>query len=79
MRRMTIEHRAIVTNDIADFQAIHNRTLARSDEHYGMVFSLDATMPRNKASVPLWVQTLAEFLSEHKDEGAMQNRVHHLP
>ncbi len=34
-RQMATEQRAIVTNDIADFQAIHDQFLAAREEHYG--------------------------------------------
>ncbi len=78
VRQMTGERRAIVTNDIADFQDIHDRTLARGEEHYGMVFTSDATMPRSKEAVGQWVRTLARLLVTHSDERALCNRIRHL-
>lgn len=78
VRRMVAERRAIVTNDIADFQAIHDRFLAAGEPHAGMVFTFDATLPRTRASVALWVRTLAELLDEHPGEDALANRVMHL-
>jgi predicted nuclease of predicted toxin-antitoxin system len=78
VQRMAVERRAIVTNDIADFQLIHDRMIAASEEHAGMLFSFDATMPRNKAAIPRWVQTLAELLAEHPHEDSLRNRVRHL-
>lgn len=79
VRRMSSERRAVVTNDIADFQPLHDQTLRRGEDHFGMVFSYDVTMPRNKASVPLWVSTLGEFLAKRPAEDALRNRGHHLP
>ncbi len=76
---MASERRAIVTNDIADFQAIHDRLLAAGEEHAGMVFTFDATMPRNKDATGQWVQTLAQLLAEHAGDDALRNRIHHLP
>jgi predicted nuclease of predicted toxin-antitoxin system len=78
VRRLASEQRAIVTNDIADFTPIHNQMLARGEEHYGMVFSSDATLPRNKANIPLWIETLDEFLTAHQPEDALRNQLHHL-
>ena len=40
VRQMAAEQRAIVTNDIADFQVIHERLTAAGDEHSGMIFTL---------------------------------------
>ncbi len=79
VRQMTAERRAIVTNDIADFQAVHDQLLAAGDEHNGMVFTFDATMPRSKDAIPQWVQTLTKLLTEHPDDDALRNRIYHLP
>ncbi len=79
VQRMSIEWRAIVTNDIADFQAIHERMLAAGEDHAGMVFTFDATVPRRKATISQWVQMLSSLLAGHGDERALRNRVHHLP
>lgn len=78
VRKMASERRAIVTNDVDDFQLLHDRLIAAGDEHGGMIFTSDATMPRNKASIPLWVKRLGELLSAHNDENALRNRVQHL-
>jgi predicted nuclease of predicted toxin-antitoxin system len=78
VRQMAAERRVIVTNDIADFQAIHDQFLAAGEPHYGMVFTFDAAMPRSKSAIPQWVQILAQLLAEHGDEESLRNRVHHL-
>ena len=79
VRSMALERRAIVTNNIADFQAIHDRLLATGEEHHGMIFTFDATMPRTKAEIPRWVQALAALLATHASEDALRNRAIHLP
>lgn len=56
VRQMSTERRAIVTNDVADFQAIHDQLLAAGDQHPGMIFTFDATMPRTKEAIPLLPQ-----------------------
>jgi hypothetical protein len=77
--RAAAERRALATDDILDFQLLHNQLMASGEGHYGLVFTDDATMPRNKASIPLWVETLATFLDENKPDDALRNRVWHLP
>jgi predicted nuclease of predicted toxin-antitoxin system len=79
VRRMAAEKRAVITNDVLDFQLIHNRLLAAGGEHFGMVFTFDDTMPRNKPSVPLWVRTLRRLLGANPSDDALRNRVRHLP
>ncbi len=79
VRCMATERRAIVTNDVGDFTMIHEQLLAAGQEHYGMVFTDDATMPRTKDAIPQWVQALTELLAAHPREDSLRNRVHHLP
>lgn len=80
IRRMAEEKRAVVTNSgVIDFQPIHDRAVAAGEDHFGMIFTYDATMPRTRATIPLWVDTLEDFLRRHPNEDALHNRVHHLP
>jgi predicted nuclease of predicted toxin-antitoxin system len=79
VRRIAAEQRTLVTNDVLDFQLIHNRMLAVGEEHYGLIFTSDSTMPRNKASIPLWVKTLEKILIENPAHAALKNRIQHLP
>lgn len=76
--RMAVEKRAIVSNDVLDFQLIHNRLQAAGEEHYGLIFTSDSTMPRNKASIPLWVKALGQLLKANPADDALRNRVRHL-
>lgn len=78
VRRMVSERRAIVTNDVADFAPIHARIVAEGDEHYGMVFTDDSTLPRNRANVTVWVEALAELLSTCVSEDYLRNGTHYL-
>lgn len=79
VRRIAAEQRALVTNDVLDFQMIHNQMLTAGEEHYGLIFTSDSTMPRNKASIPLWVRALGKILKEHPTNDAGRNRVLHVP
>lgn len=78
VRRIAAERRTLVTNDVLDFQLIHNQMLAAGEEHYGLIFTSDSTMPRNKASIPLWVKALTELLKANPADDALRNRVRHL-
>jgi hypothetical protein len=42
-----------------------------------MIFTHDSTLPRDRASIGVWVETLAGFLAAHRSAGALR-RVHHL-
>lgn len=79
LRHAAAEGRTVVSNDVLDFQLIHNRMTAEGEGHSGILFTDDAVMPRNKASIPLWVKTLGGFLEANRDEEALRNRIAFLP
>lgn len=78
VRRIAAEKRTLVSNDVLDCQLIHNQMQAAGEEHYGLIFTSDSTMPRNKASIPLWVKALEKVLTEHPADDTLKNRVRHL-
>jgi predicted nuclease of predicted toxin-antitoxin system len=78
VRAMASERRAIVTNNIRDFRTVHERMLANGDTHYGIVFTLDATLPRDKGLIRLWVDKLDAFLDDHRDDDALLDRTYLL-
>lgn len=78
LREMSAERRAVVTNDVLDFRLAHERLLAAREDHLGIVFTLDAALPRNRASITTWVQALDAFLKAHGAEDALLNRTHVL-
>lgn len=73
-----IEHRAVVTNNVRDYRFAHERVLARAETHYGVVYTFDDTLPRTRASIPLWVSRLVELLDALPAEDALVNRTHVL-
>lgn len=79
IRRIAPEPRAIVTNNVRDFRSIHEQCLSRKEEHAGMLFTLDATMPRNLQSIPLWINVLKAFLEAHPKDDEFKNRTKFLP
>ena len=72
-----LEQRAVVTNNIRDYHAAHERMRARGEDHYGVIYTHDDTLPRNRAAFPL-VSALEAFLRAHPAEIALLNRVQHL-
>jgi Domain of unknown function (DUF5615) len=72
------ERRAVVTNNVRDYRVAHARMQARGETHYGIAYTYDDRLPRNRAAFSLWVSTLEELLTARPDEDALLNRVHHL-
>jgi predicted nuclease of predicted toxin-antitoxin system len=69
------EHRAVVTNNVRDYRVAHERALARGETHFGLIYTYDDTLQRDKASISLWVPSLAELLEEHPAEDALVDRI----
>jgi predicted nuclease of predicted toxin-antitoxin system len=72
------ERRAVVTNNVRDYRLAHERVLARGENHYGVVYTYDETLPRNKDSIALWVSKLSGFLDARPADDALLNRMHLL-
>lgn len=79
VRQLARERRAIVTNNVKDLMPIHHRFAGMGESHAGMVFTHDSSLPRSKASIPLWAQTLETLLAAHPDDDALKDQVLHLP
>ena len=78
VRGMASERRAVVTSNVRDFRAVHERLLADVETHYGIVFTLDAALPRNKVSIALWVRRLDSFLRANPNDDALRDKTYVL-
>ena len=72
------EARALMTNDVADFTAIHRRWAGDGRAHAGLVFTSDASMPRGRAAIGRFVGAIDALLRLHPGEDAFKDRVHWL-
>lgn len=68
------EQRAVVTNNVRDFRVAHERVVARGDAHFGVIYTFDDSLPRNKEAISLWVRTLDGLLRTHVADDALLNR-----
>lgn len=72
------EARALMTNDVAHFTAIHRRWAADGRSHSGLVFTSDAGMPRGRATIGRFVEALDALLRLYPGQEAFRDRVHWL-
>ena len=72
---MTVERRALLTANVADFVALASRLAAEGTEHYGVLLTSDASMPRSRNTIGAYVHTLDGYLGAHPAEDALRNRV----
>lgn len=76
---MTVERRAIVTNNVADFVVLFNRVLAAGEEHPGLVLTSDRSLPRTLGGIGAILRALDGLLREHAGDAALRNEVRRLP
>lgn len=72
------EQRALLTNNVADFTAVMRRWAAEGRQHFGLIFTSDASMPRGRDTIGRFVQALAELLRSNPGDDAFKDRVHWL-
>jgi hypothetical protein len=75
LKLMAAEHRAILTDNVADFMAVITGLALAGDEHYGLLLTSDASMPRSRNTVGLFVRTLDHYLRGHTADDALRNRI----
>jgi predicted nuclease of predicted toxin-antitoxin system len=78
LRRMAQEHRATMTNNVKDFMPLATRAAQGSDDHYGLLFTSDRSMPRRSDAIGRVVDALAAFLQRHQGEDSYRNQVQWL-
>jgi Domain of unknown function (DUF5615) len=78
LRRMAQERRAIMTNNVKDFMPLASRAAVAADDHYGLLFTSDRSMPRGSDTIGRFVDALDGFLQRHEGEDGYRNQVQWL-
>jgi predicted nuclease of predicted toxin-antitoxin system len=78
LRRMAQEQRAIMTNNVKDFMLLATRVAQGADDHYGLLFTSDRSMPRRSDAIGRVVDALDAFLQHHQGEDSYRNQVQWL-
>jgi len=76
---MQDEHRAIVTENVADFVPLVHETVVTREGHWGVVFSSPRSLLRGTATIGVFVERLDELIRKHAEEDAFRARIHWLP
>ena len=79
LERATADRRAILTNNVRDSMPLFGSWAQQGRDHFGMVFTDDASMPRSRATIGLYVQALDTFLGARPGDDALLNAVCWLP
>lgn len=74
----TGEGRALLTNDVVDFSVIVRRWAVEGRSHAGLLFTSDASMPRQRETIGRYVTALDRLLHAHTGDVPFRDRVHWL-
>jgi Domain of unknown function (DUF5615) len=77
-RRMAQERRAIMTNNVKDFVPLASHAAVAADDHYGLLFTSDSSMPRRSDTIGRLVDALDGFLRRYEGEENYRNQVQWL-
>jgi hypothetical protein len=76
---MAADRRAIVTENVVDFQRQLQNAEATGLTHYGVLFTSRKRLPRGKNTIGLYVRVLGDFLTRHPAQDALLNSYWWLP
>lgn len=72
------EQRTLLTNNVRDFAPLASRWAASGQEHYGLMFTSDASMPRGKSSIGAYVDALRTLMDDNPAADSLRNQVRWL-
>lgn len=75
---MTIERRALLTENVRDFAPLIDQIGAAGDSHFGMVYSSHSRMPRSNATIGVFVRALSALMRRYPGDEDLRDRVEWL-
>jgi Domain of unknown function (DUF5615) len=62
------ERRALVTENVSDFEPLARELAASSQHHFGLVFTSPRSMPRYRSTIGMLIDRLDELMKAHLGE-----------
>jgi hypothetical protein len=75
---MTVERRALLTENVGDFAPPLRALTAGEGSHYGVIFSSSRSMPRSRATIGNFVRALSALLQRFPGEDDFRDRIEWL-
>jgi len=66
--------RALLTNNVRHFAPLAREWAAGGEQHFGLIFTSDESMPRSRRTIGLYVERLDELLERHSGQKALRGR-----
>jgi hypothetical protein len=74
----TVQRRAIVTENVADFVALHRWSVLSGTAHLGLVFTSSRQFPRTRRAIGRLVRALDALMVAHPSDGALADQTRWL-
>ena len=74
MQAAVAQGRALLTNNVRHFAPLATDWAARGEEHFGLIFTSDESMPRSRRTIGLYVERLDELLEHRPGQEAVRGR-----
>jgi hypothetical protein len=71
----SVEGRALVTENVADFMPLVREVWAEGADHLGVVFTSPRSLPRGAGTIGRYVKRLDAFLRDRPADDALANQV----
>jgi hypothetical protein len=78
LRLAASEGRALLTNNVRHFAVLARQWAGSGQDHHGLVFTSDASMPRGKGTIGRYIATLAALMEANPADGALAHDVRWL-
>jgi hypothetical protein len=75
---MRAERRALLTENVADFAPLIRQLGAAGEDHFGIIYSPSASMPRSRATIGVFVASLRALLEGHPGDQDFVNQTEWL-
>jgi len=75
LRFATSRRRTLLTNNVRHFAPLAQRWAAGGEEHLGLLFTSDASMPQSKTTIGVYLTALRTLMHEHPDPDSLRNQV----
>jgi hypothetical protein len=72
------EQRTLLTNNVGDFMTIVRSWAVQGQQHAGLIFTSDASLPRTHATIGKFVKMLDALLHDHPKPDVFVDRIHWL-
>ncbi len=73
------EDRALLTNNVRDFLELTARWASSGQDHCGLLFTSDASLPRGRSNIGTYVEHLGRLMDANPGRRPLENQVRWLP